>query len=872
MPADPLSYAHLGNLGEIDSLYKAYLKHPDAVDLSWRYFFEGVQLGASFEKKGTNTDALLDAYRRYGYLKAAYNPMALESSAVVEELNSENGKFPHLESGVSDYRIGGKAYSTLREWIDALENIYCRHIGFEYMEVADPQLRQFLKETVENQGLPPLSLQEKRCILTQLLHAERFEAFLHTKYVGKTRFSLEGAETLIPLLVAVINKSASLGVEEMVLGMPHRGRLNVLAHCLHKPYAAIFYEFEENFAPAPFEGSGDVKYHQGYTNVLSTPEGKQLKIRLMANPSHLEAIDPVVEGTSRALWDGLQKKSMSLLMHGDAAISGQGVVYETLQMARLSGYKTGGTLHLIVNNNIGFTTLAQEGRSTLSCCSIARAFGYPVFHVNAEDPIACVQVALLAVEVIERFKCDVFIDLCGYRKYGHNEGDEPLFTQPLEYALIQRKKSIYTLYLETMVAEGLETLEKARQEQELFQAHLQQAFEQADSPHPRIQEQVVWESVDTAVDLDVLKQLGSRCCAVPEGFVLNPKLARLLMERQAMLNTAVPSMNWGMAEQLAFASLLEDQVPIRLSGQDVQRGTFSHRHAVWTDQVTGNLYIPLGQWKAPFSVYNSPLSEYAVLGFDFGYSIAGTNAFVLWEAQFGDFANGAQIIIDQLIAASEQKWGITSNLTLLLPHGYEGQGPEHSSACIERFLQLCAQENMRVALCSTPAQLFHLLRQQALHSVKKPLILFTPKALLRHRLCVSSLNDLAQGTFQTVIDDVARYRQAKKVALCTGKIYYDLLKERTKRDVADVALIRIEQLYPFPQNALERVLKNYQAPLFWVQEEPQNKGAWSFIAQRIQPLSYVGREASASPATGFRFRHQEELSNLLNSLFGPPLL
>jgi 2-oxoglutarate dehydrogenase E1 component len=875
MTLDPLSYAHLGNLGEIESLYQVYLKNPDGVDASWRYFFEGMQLGASREGGHEQVYALVEAYRRYGHLKASCNPIALEPRVVVEELKLERFGLSDLGLEVPGCGVVGRARCTLKELVEALEKIYCRHIGFEYMEVDDVRVRDFLKEAIEKRGLPSLSKEEKLDILTQLTQAELLEAFLHTKYVGQKRFSLEGEETLIPLLIALIKKSAKWGVEEAVLGMSHRGRLNVLANLLNKSYAHIFHEFEDTYAPACSEGSGDVKYHKGFVGELDVEDAKRVKVILTPTPSHLESPDPIVEGVARALSDVLKKKVVPLVVHGDAAFSGQGVVYETLQMMRLEGYQTQGTLHIIVNNQIGFTTTPREGRSTRYCCAIARAFGCPVFHVNAEDPVSCVQVALLAAEVRELFKCDVFIDLCGYRKYGHNEGDEPFFTQPLEYALIRQKKSIPELYLEDLVAEGVLTREKAREESDSFRAHLQEALEQVKSgpPLPPVERpEGASAEVPTAVPPERLEQLATRCCTVPESLRLHPKLTRLLHERREKFNApeSTPSIDWGMAEQLVFSSLLEDKVPLRLSGQDTQRGTFSHRHVVWTDQVTGKAYTPFGQWSTPAFFCNSPLSEYAVLGFDFGYSMADTGAFVLWEAQFGDFVNGAQIIIDQYISSGEQKWGIKSNLTLLLPHGYEGQGPDHSSARLERFLQLCAQENMRVAICSTPAQLFHLLRQQALCAVKKPLILFTPKGLLRHPRCVSSRSDFSTERFQEVIDDAPRYRQASRVALCTGRIYYDLLEERERRGSTDVALIRIEQLYPFPQKTLDALFKNYPGQLYWVQEEPQNMGAWSFIEQRIRPLSYVGRSASASTATSSHVRHQEELTHLLNSLFGPP--
>jgi 2-oxoglutarate dehydrogenase E1 component len=897
------SYANLANLPVLEQLYQNYLNDPHSVDLSWRHFFEGmtfaqgaIPLMQQNESPDLRVYLLIDAYRKFGHRMASFNPVATTQIQEPEELNIEKLNFKKEELNASFPTCGFllEEQAPLKTLIDALKKTYCGTVGIEYMGLKGIEMQRWLQEQIEPLFPLHLDTSEKIQILHKLNEAELFESFLHTKYVGQKRFSLEGGETMIPMLYSIIERGAREGVEEVILGMAHRGRLNVLANILNKSYAQIFHEFEDHYTPDLQEGTGDVKYHKGYLGALPTAEGKTVAVTLVANPSHLESVDPVVEGIVRARQElkGDKKQRQQIipiLIHGDAAVAGQGVVYETIQLSRLTGYATGGTLHIVINNQIGFTTLPKDTRSTTYCSEIARAFGAPVFHVNAEDPQGCVRAANLAIDLRQKFACDVFIDLNCYRKYGHNEGDEPTFTQPLEYALIKSKKTIREIFRDQLIAENVLDAAKAQELENLFKEGLQKALEgisavaaAKSSPKETQKSDVASPSdIKTSVDAKILVALAEKFCAVPENFRIHPKIKRLLQDRLAMVH-ADPSaarIDWGMGEHLAFASLLSEKIHVRLSGQDVRRGTFSHRHCIWVDQVKEQKYFPLSHLssdQAPFDAFNSPLSEYAVLGFDFGYSITYPKSLVIWEAQFGDFANGAQIIIDQYIASAEQKWALDSNLTLLLPHGYEGQGPEHSSARIERFLQLCGHENMRVANCSTPAQLFHLLRAQALLSTHKPLILFTPKVLLRHPLCVSSLNDFSQGKFQEVIDDPSSPQTTRRLFFCSGKLYYDLLQERQKRKIADIALVRIEQLYPFPKDKLGQILRKYTPSegIYWLQEEHSNMGPWDYIRPFFNELlgtkdavKYTGRDRSASPATGSHALHKKQLEEIMQTAF-----
>jgi 2-oxoglutarate dehydrogenase E1 component len=904
MQPDQFSYANLANLGALEELYQNYLKDPKSVEASWRHFFEGMDFASSTlpklpQERAESSDLriylLIDAYRKFGHRMASFNPIATTLPVEPPELNLQGLGFKQEELQASFPTCGflKEPLAPLSEIVAALQKTYCGKIGIEYMGLSAPDLEKWIQERIEPFFPLQMESENKLSILHQLNKAEIFESFLHTKYVGQKRFSLEGGETMIPMLAAMLDRGAEIGVKEVVLGMAHRGRLNVLANILNKSYAHIFHEFEDHYTPDLLEGSGDVKYHKGFVGSLTTRSGTDVKVTLVANPSHLEAVDPVVEGIARATQelkaDKTQRQEVvPILIHGDAAIAGQGIVYETLQLSRLNGYCTGGTLHLVINNQIGFTTLPKDSRSTLYCTQIARAFSAPVFHVNAEDPEGCVRAALLAIEIRHKFQCDVFIDLICYRKYGHNESDEPTFTQPLEYSLIKAKPSIRTLFRDQLIRDKVLDETMAAQLENGFKANLQEALESIPSlkqsasksretsqSTPRMANPIV-----TTLSTETLVFLGQRLCAIPQELKCHPKIQRLLNDRLQMVSQdpKVASIDWGMGENLAYASLVHEGIHVRLSGQDVRRGTFSHRHAIWVDQVKDQKYFPLSHIspsQAPFDVFNSPLSEYAVLGFDFGYSVSYPKSLVIWEAQFGDFANGAQVIIDQFIASSEQKWNLCCNLTLLLPHGNEGQGPEHSSARIERFLQLAGHNNTRIANCTTPAQLFHLLRAQALNPEKKPLILFTPKALLRHPECVSSLNEFSQGHFQEVIDDLSPPSHPKRLLLCSGKIIYDLRNERKKRGDTETLILQVEQLYPFPKEQLQAVLTKYNsiATIRWVQEEHQNMGPWEYIHPHLEalfgktPVDYVGRERSAAPAAGSHALHTKQQITLMNSAF-----
>lgn len=842
---------------------------------------------------------LLQAYRGYGHLMAKTNPIVIEPMKEPHELRLETLGFSKQDLPTHFPTCGllPEEKAPLLEILNALKATYSDKIGVEYIGLQKPELEKWLQERIEpNRFRVELSIDQKRMILEQLNKSELFESFLHTKYVGQKRFSIEGAETLIPMLAAIVDTGAQQGMEEFVFGMAHRGRLNVLSNILDKSYADIFSEFEEGYIPASVEGSGDVKYHKGFYSEVKTLHGHQVKLTLTPNPSHLEAVDPVVEGRVKArqiqLKDDLQQeKVVPVLVHGDAAIAAQGVVYETLQMSKLEGYSTGGTIHIVVNNQIGFTTLPKDGRSTYYCTDIARSFGAPVFHVNAEDPEGCVYVTNLAIELRQKFHCDVFIDLNCYRKYGHNEGDEPAFTQPLEYQVIRMKKPIREIYrdalihqgvLEKYMAEALEVefktaLQQAMQSKRSFSKDHDNALDTSSSKSDGI-----FQPVSTGVPLETLQQVGQRICSLPDGFTVHPKLAILNKQRLDMLKVGKEGhpLDWGMAELLAYGSLLWEGRHVRLSGQDSCRGTFSHRHSMFMDQVKEQGYIPLKHLKpgqGRFDVYNSPLSEYGVLGFEFGYSTAYPDALVIWEAQFGDFSNGAQIIIDQFISTAEQKWMLKFGLTLLLPHGYEGQGPEHSSGRIERFLALAGDHNMQIVNPTTPAQLFHLLRRQVVRPLRKPLIVFTPKGLLRHTECVSPLEDLTKGSFQEVLMDPEPPAKARRLVFCSGRFFYDLIAERKKTNSRDMMIVRIEQLYPLDIEKIKAAVAKCPGlqECIWVQEEPSNMGGWNFmrhILHDILPkdlqIYYVGRMRSASPAAGSHALHKKEHMAIMNALFG----
>lgn len=899
------TYMHLANLELIEKLHAQFLKDPDSIEPTWRFFFEGMEFGEYriAEKapiqitKDERLINLIDAFRKFGHLEAHVNPLTLQPTEIEAlKLSSFGFEEGDLQTVFPTHGFLKEHEAPLSKILEVLRSIYCGTKSIEYVGGDNPEMERWIQQRIESSRFSPqFSIEKKKEILQELNRAELFEIFLHTKFVGQKRFSLEGAETLIPILSEIIVKGSEEGMEECVIGMAHRGRLNVLTNIMNKSYSMVFSEFEDYLDPNQIEGAGDVKYHKGFSSDIKTLKGQSVHISLTANPSHLESVDPVVEGKVRAKQihrkDSEKKKVIPLLIHGDASVAGQGVVYETLQMYAIDGYGNGGTIHFVVNNQIGFTTLPQEYRSSHYSTDIAHAFGFPVFHVNAEDPEGCVLASQIAFEIRQRFHVDVFIELNGYRKYGHNESDEPAFTQPLQYQLIRSKKSIREIYRDQLIQEGVVAKEMALSLEEEFRKQLhfeleefkvkkesmpQEAFGGIWAPYHHPSKKELLESSSTAIPIALIQELGHLFCTIPEGLSIHPKLKRLLEQREKMVLGEVP-IDWAMGEHLAFASLLWEGASVRLSGQDSQRGTFTQRHAVWTDQQTGKRYYPLSHLKEGqglFSVYNSILSEFAAIGFEFGYSMAYPEALVLWEAQFGDFANGGQVIFDQYLSCSEQKWRRYSGLTLLLPHGYEGQGAEHSSARIERFLQLAAETNMQIVYPTTPAQYFHLLRRQIKRPFRIPLIVFTPKGLLRHADCVSTLEDFSKESFQEVIDDPKSNPKAKCLILCTGRVYYDLMAERDKRKQEETVIIRIEQLYPLHHDKLVQILSRYKEikDYVWAQEEPHNMGVVGYMQPLLEEIlpkkvRYVCRPASASTATGSHSKHFNEHNQLMNEVF-----
>lgn len=795
--------------------------------------------------------------------------------------------------------LGGKDTAKLRDIIKLLRSTYCGKIGAEYMHLLDLDERKWLREVMESTtNTPNLTKDDKHDILHKLNQAMAFEQFLHRKYVGHKRFSLEGAETLIPMMHFLMEKAGEKDIEKFFLGMAHRGRLNILVNIMNKPYRKVFADFEGNIDPATIQGSGDVKYHLGSKGSYKTKSDKEIKLELLPNPSHLEAVNPVVEGAARASQDhhdseDAKKKIIPLLMHGDAAFAGQGVVAETLNLSQLRGYETGGTIHVIINNQIGFTTLPEDARSTEYASDLAKMILAPIFHINGDDPEAAVHAMRLALEYRQKFGKDVILDLICYRKHGHNEGDEPAFTQPGMYKEIDNHPTVRDIYVKELLRKGEFSKEETEAIFNEFEELLQQAFEDAkSSPALEVTEQMLDRSEliqkerdnfpDTTYSMDELKEIAVKLNTVPKDFDANPKLLRQLAKRAEAAEKNEKSIDWGFAEALAFGSLLKTGTTIRLTGQDVERGTFSHRHVVLHGTETAQRFIPLNNLsddQGPFYPYNSHLSEFAALGFEFGYSSAKSDALVIWEAQFGDFANGAQIIIDQFISSSEAKWGQNSSLVMTLPHGYEGQGPEHSSARLERFLQLCAEDNIQVANLTTPVQYFHALRKQVIQEKKKPLIIMSPKSLLRHPLAVCNVEELANEKFHPFISDleVENPKSIDRVVICSGKVYYDLFNERKEKQKNNVAITRLEQFYPFPDKDIASYLKQFShvKEIVWCQEEPKNMGAWSFVAPRLQEtlgkgqsLTYAGRQASASPAAGQKKIHEAEQARLIELALG----
>jgi len=883
----------------IEDLYRQYLADPQQVSAEWRAYFTGFELGqtqapaggfdAEMAQKTAAVQSLIYRYRDLGHLIACTDPLSpCITDHPVLRLQAFGLDNSDLDRVFASLRFPTKQ-ATLRDIIDLLRDTYCRSFGVEFMHIQNPEERQWLKERMEAcRNRPQRSEKERLAIFEQLLEATRFEAFLHRKFPGQKRFSLEGGEAIIPTLSAVIDRSGASGVRTVVLGMSHRGRLNVLANILRKPLENMFSEFRDNMEFA-FVGDGDVKYHKGVSADIKTSGGQKVHLSLTNNPSHLEAVDPVVEGKARARQDDLGSSGpatvLPLLIHGDAAFAGQGMVAEVLNLSQLEGYRTGGTLHLILNNQIGFTTLPEDARSTLYATDIAKMLMVPIFHINGEDPEAAAWAATLAFDYRQQFGKDVVLELICYRKYGHNEGDEPNFTQPLMYERIRQRPLVADLYRDQLLADGIaaESLDAIDNE---INARLDNALERPPATDPGLGFAGKWAHLKrdysdkqpaTAVPRKSLLALAKKLATLPEGFTPHPKVEKLLLERHSALTENTP-LDWGNGETLAYATLLAEGHLIRLSGQDSRRGTFNHRHAVVHDIKTGAAYTPLEgvvAKDARFHVYDSLLSEVAVLGFEYGYSLENPNGLVIWEAQFGDFANGAQVIIDQFISSGISKWDRSSGLTLFLPHGYEGQGAEHSSARIERYLQLCAEYNMLVANPTTPAQLFHLLRRQLKLPFRRPLIVFTPKSLLRHPLCRSPLAEFTDGSFQRVIVDPLPKKGLKRLILCSGKLYYELLEKRNAEKRPDIALVRIEQLYPLDEVALEALFAACpdDVELCWVQEETANGGAWAHLAPQLQrlagrPLRYIGRPAGAATAVGSHRLHKELQDILLAAACG----
>ncbi|MGV3545411.1 MAG: 2-oxoglutarate dehydrogenase E1 component [Pedobacter sp.] len=908
---DNLSYLSGDNAEYVDSLYQSYKEDPSSVEFGWQKFFEGFDFGRSADGPAVSGgDApenflkeisvlnLINGYRQRGHLFTKTNPVR-ERRKHLPTLNIENFGLAEadLETVFNSSVELGIGPAKLKDIVAFLEQTYCGSIGVEYKYLRTPEVLSWLEGKMEGErNTPKLSNDEKMRVVKKLNEAVVFENFLGTKFLGQKRFSLEGAEALIPALDSVIEKGADLGIEEFVVGMAHRGRLNVLANIMQKSYKDIFTEFEgRSYNPeTPF--GGDVKYHLGYSTDVTTNNGKSVHLSLCPNPSHLETVDGIVEGMSRSKIDfkyaGDNGRLAPILIHGDASVAGQGIVYEVIQMAGLDGYKTGGTIHLVINNQIGFTTNYKDARSSTYCTDIAKVTLSPVFHVNGDDAEALVYAINLAMEYRQKYRNDVFIDILCYRRFGHNESDEPKFTQPLLYKAIEKHENPLKIYVAQLVKEGKLDANGAKDMEKEFKAHLQTSLNEAKEYNAALADVKfggAWAdlriatakdfetSPETGVKKTTLLEVAKRITTLPKDKKFFKKIEKLFEERLKMA-TETHVFDWALGEQLAYGTLLAEGKRVRLSGQDVKRGTFSHRHAVLTLEDSEEEYTPLlniSEQQAQFDIYNSHLSEYGVLGFEYGYAMANPNALTIWEAQFGDFFNGAQIVIDQYIASAETKWQRANGLVMLLPHGYEGQGPEHSSARIERFMELCAEYNMQVTNCTTPANFFHALRRQFKRDFRKPLVNFSPKSLLRHPLCVSPLADFTAGGFKEVIDDAnVKVADVKRVAFCSGKVYYDLLESQKKEGNKDVALVRVEQLYPTPVDQMEAIVAKYKnvEDVVWVQEEPENQGAWPYLLRRLRKTSLnkidvISRKESSSPATGYMKQHTNQQAYIVAKTF-----
>ena len=909
---DKYSFLNAAHTAYFATLYDEYLKNPDDVEPSWRAFFQGFDFGiesGSFTlgesgavevpeqvQKEFQVVKLIDAYRSRGHLFTKTNPVRerrkYSPTLDIENFGLTKGDLGTVFSAGEIINIGP---STLSSIIEHLQRIYCNSIGIEYLYIRRPEKVRWIQERLNiNANQPQFSVDQKKHILHKLNEAYSFENFLHTKYVGQKRFSLEGGESLIPALDAVIEAAADQGVEEFVMGMAHRGRLNVLTNIFGKASKDIFSEFDgKDYAEVVFDG--DVKYHLGWTSQRITKNGKKINMNIAPNPSHLETVGAIVEGITRSKLDenhqGDTQKVLPIIVHGDAAIAGQGLPYEIVQMAKLKGYGTGGTVHIVVNNQIGFTTNYLDARSSTYCTDVGKVTLSPVLHVNADDAEAVVHATLFALDYRMRFNSDVFIDLLGYRKYGHNEGDEPRFTQPQLYKAISKHKNPRDLYASQLIDQGLIDHEYVKKIEQQYKNDLDTDLEDSKKTDiavitpfmadewkdfKLVDENKMREFITTKVSRQLLEKAAEALTTLPKDKKFLRKIERLVDDRKAMFYER-NSLDWAMGELLAYGTLLQEGYDVRISGQDVERGTFSHRHAVLKAEASEEVTLQLNEIKTDtqsrFRIYNSLLSEYGVLGFDYGYAMASPNTLTIWEAQFGDFSNGAQIVVDQYISAAEDKWKIQNGIVLLLPHGYEGQGAEHSSARMERYLQLCAKDNMFVVNCSTPASIFHVLRRQMKASYRKPLIIFSPKSLLRHPLAVSKKEDLLEGSFQEVYtDDSVKAKEVQSLVFCTGKFYYDLLRAREEKKRNDVALVRIEQLFPLPYERIKAELKKYASAkeVVWAQEEPRNMGAWSYLllhlpkAQHFRPAT---RRIYAAPAAGSAVRSAKRHNQVIEYVF-----
>jgi 2-oxoglutarate dehydrogenase E1 component len=902
---DKFSSAGNQELAAIEDLYQSYLENPSSVDPSWQQFFAGFELArANFQPqqaplKSEHIDkefailSLIHGYRQRGHLFTKTNPVRArrkyEPTLAIENFGLKLNDLETVFQAGNEIGIGP---AKLKDIVAHLEATYCRSVGVEYVYMRHPELVTWLKKKMETtRNAEEYSAEKRKHFFYHLKLAVGFENFIHKKFVGQKRFSLEGAETIIPSLDAVIEKGAELGIEEFVIGMAHRGRLNVLANILEKPYENIFKEYTGKEYTEEIS-QGDVKYHLGYENEVTTDLGQKVKLKLVPNPSHLETVAPIVQGIVRSQIDKVYNKNFdkaaAIVIHGDAAIATQGVVYETIQMSQLDGYKTGGTIHLVINNQVGFTTNYLEARSSTYCTDVAKVTRAPVFHVNGDDVEALIYTVKLAMEFRQKFHSDVFIDILCYRRYGHNEGDEPRFTQPLLYKTIEKHPNPRDIYAEKMSALGVMTEEESKQEIKEFDQFLEGKYNESGKidkvkiRHFLVNEYKSFEmppreefnpDVKTAVEAEKLFGIASKINQLPADLSFFKKVDRIVADRQMMMHDG--RLDWAMGELLAYGTLLAEGHPVRLSGQDSERGTFAHRHAAFVVEGTDEKYFPLkhvSENQAPFHVFNSPLSEYAVLGFEYGYALAQPAGLTLWEAQFGDFHNVAQVMIDQYISSAFEKWGMMNGLVLLLPHGFEGQGPEHSSARIERFLELVAGNNMQVVQPTTPANLFHLLRRQVKMNTRIPLVVFTPKSLLRHPMVFSKIEEFEKGGFKEVIDDsMASPDLVERVVFTSGRLYYDLEKHKVENGIVNSAIVRVEQIYPLPVTQINRILKKYPKTksIVWAQDEPKNMGPWPFLQRKIGYLGFklAARKESASPAVGLMEKHKQGFNEILETAF-----